>query len=101
MSQSTPTEAPLSYRWSLQHQVGKDFDVFWQGFCSASALPRLRRFDLLEIVKTQTRNPIAVVTVAGGTWTVNDRLAIYGCYNFGLTQFSPTTLAFLGFAVAF
>jgi hypothetical protein len=40
------------------------------------------------------------VTGVGGIWTVNDRLAIYGSYNFGLTQFSPTTIAFLGFAVA-
>ena len=79
----------------------KDFNVFWQGFYNASALPRLRRFDLLEMVKTQTRNPIAVVTVAGGVWTVNDGLAIYGSYKFGLPQLSPTTLAFLGFAVAF
>ena len=91
----------FSYQWSLQHQVVKDFDVFWHGFYNASALPRLRRFDVLEMIKTQTRNPIAVVTGAGGIWTVNDRLAIYGSYNVGLTQFSPTTLAFLGFAVAF
>jgi hypothetical protein len=90
----------FSYQWSLQHQVVKDFDVFWQGFYNASALPRLRYFDLLEMVRTQTRNPIAVVTGVGGIWTVNDRLAIYGSYNFGLTQFSPTTIAFLGFAVA-
>ena len=90
----------FSYQWSLQHQVVKDFDVFWQGFYNAAALPRLRRFDLVEMIKTQTRNPIAVVTGAGGIWTVNDRLAIYGSYNVGLTQFSPTTLAFLGFAVA-
>jgi len=41
------------------------------------------------------------VTGVGGIWTVNDRLAIYGSYNFGLTKDSPTTMAFLGFAVAF
>jgi len=66
----------------------------------ASLIAIAGRFDLLEMVRTQTRNPIAVVTGVGGIWTVNDRLAIYGSYNFGLTQFSPTTLAFLGFAVA-
>jgi len=91
----------FSYQWSLQHQIVKDFDVFWQGFYNAAALPRLRRFDLLEMIKTQTRNPVAVVTGAGGIWTVNDRLAIFGSYNVGLTQFSPTTLAFFGFAVGF
>jgi hypothetical protein len=38
---------------------------------------------------------------AGAIWTINDRLAVFGSYNFGLTKFSPTTLALLGFAVAF
>ncbi|MBV8312380.1 MAG: hypothetical protein JO344_18510, partial [Planctomycetaceae bacterium] len=104
----TGNEGPLginvyqfSYSWSLQHQVVKDFDVFWQGFYNATALPRLRRFELQELAEARTRSPTAVVTGAGGIWTVNDRLAIYGSYNFGLTQFSPTTIAFLGFAVAF
>ena len=91
----------FSYQWSLEHQVVKDFNVFWQGFYNASALPRLRRFLLPELIRAQTRNPTAVVTGAGGIWTVNDRLAIYGSYNVGLTQFSPTTIALLGFAVAF
>jgi Putative MetA-pathway of phenol degradation len=91
----------FSYQWSLQHQVVKDFDVFWQGFYNATALPQLRRFDLPELDRARTRNPIAVVTGVGGIWTVNDRLAIYGSYNFGLTKDSPTTMAFLGFAVAF
>ena len=91
----------FSYQWSLQHQVVKDFDVFWQGFYNATALPRLRRFELQELNEARTRSPTAVVTGVGGIWTVNDRLAIYGSYNFGLTQFSPTTIAFLGFAVAF
>jgi hypothetical protein len=91
----------FSYQWSLQHQVVKDFDVFWQGFYNAAALPRLRHFDIRGLIQERTRNPVAVVTGAGGIWTVNDRLAVYGSYNVGLTQFSPTTLAFLGFAVAF
>ena len=90
----------FSYQWSLQHQVVKDFDVFWQGFYNASALPRLRHFEPLELIEARTRNPMAVVTGVGGIWTVNNRLAIFGSYNFGLTQFSPTTIAFLGFAVA-
>jgi hypothetical protein len=85
----------------LEHQIVKDFNVFWQGFYNASALPRLRRFDLTEMIRTQTRNPTAVVTGAGGIWTVNDRLAVFGSYNVGLTKFSPTTIALLGFAVGF
>ncbi len=54
-----------------------------------------------ELDEARTRSPTAVVTGVGGIWTVNDRLAIYGSYNFGLTHFSPTTIAFLGFVVAF
>ena len=64
-------------------------------------MPRLRRFELAELNRAQTRSPTAVVTGAGGIWTVNDRLAIYGSYNVGLTKDSPTTIALLGFAVAF
>jgi hypothetical protein len=90
----------FSYQWSLQHQVVRDFDVFWQGFYNASALPRLRNFALSNMHESAVHNPIAVVTGAGAIWTVNDRLAIYGSYDVGLTKDSPTTLAFLGFAVA-
>ncbi len=41
------------------------------------------------------------MTGLGVIWTVNDRLAIFGSYNFGLTKDSPTTIAFLGFALAY
>ena len=34
----------FSYQWSLQRQVVQDFDVFWQGFYNATALPRVRQF---------------------------------------------------------
>ena len=47
-SASRGTEGPFrlnvyefSYQWSLEHQVVKDFNVFWQGFYNALALPRL------------------------------------------------------------
>jgi hypothetical protein len=91
----------FSYQWSLQRQVVKDFDVFYQGFYNAAALPRLRRFAIPELARFPIRNPTALVTGAGAIWTVNDHLAIYGSYNVGLNKFSPTTIALLGFAVAF
>jgi hypothetical protein len=42
------------------------------------------------------------VTVLGGgaLWTVNDRLALFGSYNFGVTDAAPRTIALMGFAVA-
>jgi hypothetical protein len=91
----------FSYQWSLQRQVVKDFDVFWQGFYNQAALPRLRHFTLPALFHQQFRKPTALVTGAGGIWTINDQLAIFGSYNFGLTKDSPTTIALLGFAVAF
>ena len=86
----------FSYQWSVQHQVIKDFDVFWQGFYNAAALPRLRNFADLEPAgahhQNQNQTPPAVVTGVGAIWTVNDRLAIFGSYNFGLTsQFANPT----------
>jgi hypothetical protein len=91
----------FSYQWSLQHQVVRDFDVFWHGFYNAAALPRVRHIPAPVEIRNLPRNPAAVVTGAGAIWTVNDRLAIYGSYNFGLTPESPTTIALIGFAVAF
>ena len=91
----------FSYQWSLQREVVKDFDIFWHGFYNAAALPRLRNFSSPDLPEAHNRNPAALVTGIGAIWTVNDRLAIFGSYNFGLTKYSPTTIALLGFAVAF
>jgi hypothetical protein len=44
------------------------------------------------------RSTIALVMGAGGIWTINDQLAVFGSYNFGLTKDSPTTIALLGFS---
>ena len=91
----------FSYQWSVQHQIIEDFDMFWQGFYNAAALPRVRNFTTLEPPGERREQPTAVVTGVGAIWTVNDRLAIFGSYNFGLTRFSPSTIALLGFALAF
>ncbi len=74
--------------------------MFFQGFYNAAALPRLRYYDV-EVGKNFVQKPTAVVTGVGAIWTVNNRLAIFGSYNFGLTNESPRTIALLGFAVAF
>jgi hypothetical protein len=86
----------FSYQFAFQRQVVEDFDVFVQGFYNAAALPRLLRF--------QSGQDLAIpqVTVVGGgaIWTVNDRMAVFGSYNFGLTGASPETIGLLGFAIA-
>jgi hypothetical protein len=87
----------FSYQWSLQRQVVKDFDVFFHGFYNAAALPRLLQFQ--EPQNARIPNVTAVGT--GGIWTVNDRLAVFGSYNFGVTPAAPRTIALTGFAIAF
>jgi hypothetical protein len=55
---------------------------------------------VLELSEAATIPTVTVVGV-GAIWTVNDRFAIFGSYNFGLTRGSPRTIALLGGAVAF
>jgi hypothetical protein len=88
----------FSYQWSFQRQVFKDFDVFFHGFYNAASLPRFLQF---KQSAAQTSIPNVTVMGLGAIRTVNDRLAIYGSYNFGITSSSPKTIALLGFAVAF
>jgi hypothetical protein len=86
----------FSYQWSFQREVVKDFDVFVHGFYNAAALPRLSQF------QDASRATIPNVTVVGfgGIWTVNNRLSLFGSYNFGVSFDAPTTIALMGFAVA-
>ena len=88
----------FSFQWSFQREVVKDFDVFVHGFYNAASLPRLINFQ-----GSSENNSIPSINVAGigGIWTVNDRLAVFGSYNFGTTTGSPKTIALTGFAVAF
>jgi len=93
----------FGYSWSFQRQLVKDFDIFTHGFYNASSLPRIRdiSLSLADQASFRGRTPTTVVVGAGAIWTVNNRLAIFGSYNVGLTQDSPTTIAQLGFALAF
>ena len=88
----------FSYQWSFQRQIVKDFDVFFHGFYNASALPRFRQF---QEATAAAEIPNVTVMGVGAIRTVNDRLAVFGSYNFGVTPSSPKTIALLGFAVAF
>jgi hypothetical protein len=83
--------------------VVKDFDIFVNGFCSESGLPRLRQFrhvkDLASLL-ARTTIPVANVVGAGAIKTVIDRFAVFGCFNFGTTGGPPHTIALTGFALA-
>lgn len=86
----------FSYQWSFQREVVKDFDLFIHGFYNAAALPRLGRFQNASNASI----PSDTVMGFGGIWTVNNRLSVFGSYNFGLSANAPMTIALLGFAVA-
>ena len=88
----------FSFQWSFQRQVVKDFDIFVHGFYNEAALPRLLSF---QAASPNDSIPRINVVGVGAIWTVNDRLAIFGSYNFGTTPGSPRTIALTGFAVAF
>jgi hypothetical protein len=87
----------FSYQWSLQRQVVEDFDVFFHGFYNAAALPRLLQFQSAQTAEI----PNVTMMGVGAIWTINNRLAVFGSYNVGITPAAPTTLALTGFAVAF
>lgn len=86
----------FSFQWSLQREIVKDFDVFFHGFYNAAALPRLSQFQLAS----QAEIPNVTVMGVGSLWTVNDRLAVFGSYNFGITPDAPISFALMGFALA-
>jgi len=98
------TKYQFTYQWSFQREVVKDFDIFVQGFYNEASLPRLIQFrhlrDFRSLAAAATIPTVTVVGI-GAIWTVNNRLAIFGSYNFGVTPASPRTIALLGFAVAF
>lgn len=87
----------LSFQWSFQRQVVKDFDVFFHGFYNHAALPSLETLRSASAIEQSK----ALVMGLGGIWTVNDRVAIFGSYNLGFTPSSPSHIILTGFAYAF
>lgn len=91
----------FGFQWSLQRDLWRDFAVFTHGFYNASALPRLPVALEPTTPGEAAGAPTTVVVGGGAVWTANDRLSIFGSYNAGLGRSTPTTIALLGFAVAF
>ena len=84
----------VAFQWSLQHTLfSDDFVVFTHGFLNNAALPRFAQ-------ATIPGNADVVVAGVGAMYTLTDRVAVFGSYNFGLTADSPDNLALMGFAVA-
>ncbi len=94
----------FSFQWSFQREVVKDFDIFVHGFYNEASLPSAAQFRVVrdnQGLRAEEEIPTVTVVGTGAIWTVNDRVAIFGSYNFGVTPASPHTIGLLGFAVAF
>jgi len=90
----------FSFQWGLQRDLfNKDFAVFIHGFYNAMTLPRVPNPQVTFGTKGNkfTQNAVG----AGFIWTVNRRLAVYGQTSGGTTQFTPSLISMLGFAVSF
>jgi hypothetical protein len=75
-----------NFQWAFQRRFFDRLDVFTHGYINSASLPR---------------EGDGIVVGGGGVYSVNDRLALFGSYNAGLTLEAPTTFFQLGFALAF
>jgi Putative MetA-pathway of phenol degradation len=72
--------------WAFEREIFNDFFFFFQGYFNGPTLPRYG--DGVEL--------------GGGVrWTLTDRLALWASYNGGVSKEAPTTLFYLGGAMAF
>lgn len=82
-------------QWAFQRNIIDTIALFVQGYQNADALPRVPGAS----VPTPTR-PQQEAIGLGGQWSVNRRLAFFGSYNWGLTRYTPSYNANIGFAVS-
>jgi hypothetical protein len=80
------TSLEPTVQWALQHELFEDFDLFFHGYLNGSAVPRYGD---------------GIVLGGGAIWAINERVAVYGSYNAGVTLDSPTTMLLVGAALAF
>jgi hypothetical protein len=88
-------------QWAFQRNVTDNIALFVQGYHNADAMPRLPGLSGLRQQLTSPSRPQQEAVGLGGQWSLNRRLALYGSYNWGLTSYTPTYNANLGFAVSF
>jgi hypothetical protein len=85
----------VAAQWALQRRMfSDDLVLFTHGYLNNAALPRFAQSD-------SSANAADVIVVgAGAQYTLTDRLAVFGSFNFGVTPSSPDQLALMGFAFA-
>ena len=93
-------EWQFSFQWAFQRDLfSKDFAVFVHGFYNAMTLPRLPNAVVMpgQTDGKEKQNAVG----AGFIWTANRRFALYGQTSGGTSQFTPSLISYLGFAVSF
>ncbi|MFM8333076.1 MAG: transporter [Candidatus Methylumidiphilus sp.] len=85
-----------SVQWAFQRNITDDVALFVQGYHNAATLPRVPGAEIAA-----PSRPQQVAVGFGGQWAVNKRLAFFGSYNWGLTRYTPSYNANIGFAVSF
>jgi hypothetical protein len=72
--------------WAFEREIFRDFTGFLQGYFNGPTLPRYG--DGIEL--------------GGGVrWNLSKRCAIWASYNGGVSKEAPTTIFYLGGAMAF
>jgi len=85
-----------SFQWALQRNLTDNIALFVHGYHNADALPRVPGAKS-SIPSQPNQEAIGL----GGQWSVNKRVAFYGSYNWGVTKYTPSYNANIGFAVSF
>jgi len=89
----------MSFQWAVQRDFfNKDFALFIHGFYNAASLPRIPN---LQLPYSASQGASQLAVGGGFVWSVNKRFAVYGQTSGGATQFTPSIISLLGFAVSF
>ena len=89
----------FSFQWAFQRDLfNQEIAVFIHGFYNSMSLPRLPTNGSLVVGSyTPTQNAVGM----GLIWTPNNRVSFWAQSAIGTTQYSPSNISNLGFAVAF
>ncbi len=76
----------LGISWALQKQLNNKFALFFQGFYNQPDLPFFTQ---------------SIVVGLGGQWNLNERVSVYGSYNWSLANSGNPIVSYAGLAYAF
>ncbi len=97
--QTNPTRTLYlpTFQWAFQRNITDAIALFVQGYHNADALPRVPGAK----PSLAPSYPLMEALGLGGQWSLNQQIAFYGSYNWGLTRFTPAYNANVGMAVSF